>query len=220
MWARWEIDSNLNVGCKAAELALWLSEEEGRFGEVIKLLESPRAKKYSCLAHASMRNLLGQAYLMEASKISAGPSAANQHLLNRADQILNGDYTGVAAHAQSRPQYAQLKPFLEALVHPKEADAHGNTKLCQAIRQFNVAVVREQLEAGADPNLRCEYYAPVAMLVFMATRERATERRDIMRLLLEHGAAVTNMGGCQQPGPGSCREVLLPVMEEFVSKRK
>jgi hypothetical protein len=210
-----DIDSYVGMACKAAELAFWLSESEGRFQDVIKLLESPRSKQGNCLGLETNRTLLAQAYLMEAAKISARPSPANQHLLDRADQILNGDYTSVAAHAQSRPQYAKLKPFLENYVHPDEMDAHGVTKLCHAIWQLNVAVVREQLEAGADPNGRCHSNSLVGSLVFMATNEKDDQRREVMGALLEHGAPVTNIEACRSRDNGDCFEVLLPLMEKY-----
>jgi hypothetical protein len=218
--ARLEIDSSVGMACKAAELASWLGDGEGRFADVIKLLESPRAKQGNCLGLETNRTLLAQAYLMEAAKISAGPSQANQHLLDRADQILNGDYTSVAAHAQSRPQYSQLKPFLAAYVHPDEEDSSGVTKLCHAIRQLNVVVVREQLEAGADPNGRCHDESLVGSLVFMATQDHDQQRRDIMGALLEHGARVTNIDACRSRDSGDCSQVLLPVMEKYSSPAK
>jgi len=115
LWAQLEIESNLGMACKAHELASWLGEGHGRFAEVVKLLESPRAKRGNCLALAQNRTLLAQAYLMEAAKISAGPSAANQHMLDRVDQILDGDYSELIAHVQRGPFYSALRPFL----HPK-----------------------------------------------------------------------------------------------------
>lgn len=219
--ARLDIDSNIDMACKASELAFWLSEAQGRFADVITLLESPRAQQGNCLGLMRNRTLLGQAYLMEAAKISAGPSPANAHLVKKADQLLNGDYTSIAAHAQSRPQYEKLKPFLQAYVQPDEQDAHGVTRLCQAISQFNVAVVREQLDAGADVNGRCRGESLVGSLVFMAIVNRDDERREMMRALLEHGAPVTNIESCRnRNNGGDCFEVLLPLMEKYAKAAK
>ncbi|MEO8017010.1 MAG: hypothetical protein ABI769_04290 [Pseudomonadota bacterium] len=220
LWARLDIDSNLGMACKVHDLAFWLSEVDGKFPEVIKLLESPRAKEGHCLGLDANRTLLAQAYLMEAAKISAGPSPANKHLIDRADQVLNGDYTSVAAHVQGRPQYATLQPFLAAYVQPDEEDVNGVTKLCHAIGFLNVAVVREQLEAGADPNGRCRDESLVGSLVFMATVEKDERRREIMRALLEHGARVTNIDSCRSPNNGDCAQVLLPLMEKYSKSGK
>ncbi len=220
LWAKLDIESNRGIACKAHDLAFWLSEgDEDRFAEVIKLLESPRAQRGDCLGLMENRTLLAQAYLMEAAKLSAGPSRANQHLIDRVDELLNGDYTSVAAHAQSRPQYAVLRPFLQAFVHPDETDHNGVTNLCHAIGQLDVALVREHLEAGADPNGRCRHESLVGSLIYMATREQDEQRRDIMRALLEHGATVTNIDACRSPTMGDCAQVLLPVMEQYVKKR-
>ena len=163
--------------------------------------------------------MLAQAYLMEAAKINARPSPANQHLLNRANKLLNGDFTSVASHAQPRPQYATLKPFLDAYVHPDEEDSYGVTKLCHAISQLDAAIVRSELEAGADPNGRCRHESLVGSLVFMATRERDEARREVMRALLEGGAPVTDIEACRGGSMGDCREVLLPLMEKYAKKK-
>jgi tetratricopeptide (TPR) repeat protein len=112
--ARLDFDSSLGMACKFHDLAVWLGEVEGQFPEVIKLLESPRAKEGRCIDLANNRILLAQAYLMEAAKISPNPGSANRHLIERADRLLNGDYTGVTTYALPRPQYATLKPFLDA----------------------------------------------------------------------------------------------------------
>ena len=215
--ARLDIDSNLGMACKAAELAFWLSESQGRFAEVIQLLESPKAKQGNCLGLQRNRTLLGQAYLMEAAKISAGPSPANRHLLDRVDRLLNGDYTSIAAHAQSRPQYAKLQPFLTAYVQPDEEDGNGVTKLCHAINQLDVALVREHLDAGADPAGGCRGESLDGSLIRMAGGGMEDRRRDIMRALLEHGAPMTkqHLASCRDRDNGDCHEVLLPVMEKY-----
>ena len=213
--ARLDIESNLGMPCKAAELAFWLSESQGRYADVIKLLESPRAKAGNCNGLERNRILLAQAYLMEAAKISAGPSPANQSLLKRTDEILNGDYTGLAKHVMSRPQAAKLAPFLAEYVHPDEEDEGGTTALCNAISQLNVEAVRAQLDAGADPKGRCRHESLVGSLVYMATTDDDQRRRDVLRALLEHGAPVTNIDACRSPTMGDCREVLLPLMEKY-----
>lgn len=218
--ARFDIDSNLGMPCKAAELAFWLGESQRRFSDVIKLLESPRAKAGNCNSLKRNRTLLAHAYLMEAAKISAGPSPANQLLLDRADKILNGDYTDIAQYAMSRPQAATLAPFLAANVHPDEESTDGVTSLCSAISQLNVAAVRTQLEAGADPKGRCRNESLVGSLVYMATTQKDDQRREVLRALLEHGAPVTNIDACRSPTMGDCSEVLLPLMEKYYKPAK
>jgi hypothetical protein len=218
--ARLDIDSSVGMPCKAAELAFWLGEGKGRYSDVIKLLESPRAKAGNCSGLEANRVMLAQAYLMEAAKISAGPSPANQPLLDHVDQILNGDYTGVAQYVMSRPQAAKLQPFLAAYVQPDEEDSYGVTTLCRAIEQLNVEAVRVQLEAGADPNGRCRHESLVGSLVFMATTEKDDRRRDVMRALLEHGAPVTNIDACRSRDSGDCSTVLLPLMEKYYKPSK
>jgi hypothetical protein len=220
LWADLDIESSVGMPCKAAELASWLGDGEGRFADVIKLLESPRAKRGNCMGLEANRTLLVQAYLMEAAKISAQPGPANQHLIDRADKIVNGDYTDVAAHAQSRPHYAKLKPFIDALVHPDEADDDGVAPLCHAIMQLNVPMVRSLLQAGADPAGQCHGRSFVGYLVAMATDEKDDERRDIMSALLENGAPLTNMDSCRSRDNGDCSQVLLPVMERFAKGQK
>ncbi len=215
-----DIDSNAGMACKAHELAFWLSEAEGRFADVITLLESPRMQKGNCLGLEENRMLLAQAYLMQAAKISAGPSSQNAHLVKRADALLNGDYTSIAAHAASRPQYQQLKPFLDEYVHPEEQDTYGRNALCNGINQLNPAIVRSQLEAGADVNGSCRNESLVGSLVFMATREKDEQRRDVLRALLEHGAPVHPqlLSVCASKSQGDCSEVLLPLLQQYAKK--
>lgn len=216
--ARLDIDSGVGTECKASELAFWL-EGEDRFADVIKLLESPRARQSDCLGLRENRTMLAQAYLMEAAQLGARPGPANQHWLDKANRLLEGDFTSVAAHAQARPQYAKLKPFLDEYVHPEEQDAHGVTKLCHAISQLDAAVVRSELEAGADPKGRCRNESLVGSLVFMATVEQDEARREVMRALLEHGAPVTNIDACRSRNSGGdCADVLLPLMEKYSRK--
>ncbi len=215
-----DIDSNISMACRAYELAFWLSESQGRFSDVITLFESPRMQQGHCMGLEHNRTLLGQAYLMEAAKISAGPSDQNAHLIKRADEILNGDYTSVVAHAVNRPQYQALKPFFDALVHPEELDAEGWNTLCYAIDQLNPAIVRAQLEAGANVYGRCRNESLVGSLVFMATSEKVERRRDVMRALLEYGAPIRPelLKACASKSNGDCEKVLLPLLRFYAKK--
>jgi hypothetical protein len=215
-------DSNQEFSCKATEYAFWLSESQKRYDDVIKLLESPRAKAGRCSGIQPNRVLLAQAYLMNAAKISPHPGPANQKLLDKADAILNGDFTGISSHVTGRPQAAMLAPFLAAYVHPDEMDSAGETMLCRGIEQFDVALVVTQLEAGSDPNGTCRGESLVGSLVFMATVNKDEQRRDMMRALLAHGAPLKRkeLEVCRSKDNGDCSEVMLPVMEKYASRAK
>lgn len=206
---------NAGLACQMAKVALRLSEIEHRYADVIQLLESPQAREGNCTGLETNRILLAQAYLMEAAKISTRPGPANKKLVDRAHVVLNGDYTGLAAHVMSRPQAATLAPFLAGNLHPDEVNSRDSTTLCEAVNQLNVEAARAQLQAGADPNGRCRHESLVGSLVFMATTGKDDRRREIMRALLEHGATVTNIDACRSPTMGDCREVLLPIMEQY-----
>lgn len=211
------VNMNAGLACQMAKVAYRLTDEN-RYTDVIQLLESPRAREGNCTGLETNRILLAQAYLMEAAKISSRPSPSNRTLVERAGVVLNGDYTGLAAHAMSRPQAATLAPFLAGKIHPDEVNSRGATTVCEAINQLNVEAVRSALDAGADPNGRCRHETLVGSLVFMGTVERDDQRREIMRALLEHGATVTNLEACRSPTMGDCREVLLPVMEMYARR--
>jgi tetratricopeptide (TPR) repeat protein len=218
--ARLALNDPINAAYYATEYAIWLGEGEGRFSEVVKLFESPQSRSMGYLNDSENRMLLAQAYLMEAAKVSPRPGPANQHLISKADHLVNGDYTVVARHAQPRPYYPTIKPFLDALVHPLEEDGQGFTRLCAAIDQLNADQVREALQAGADPYGRCRGESLVGSLVFMATSDDDDKRRDVMKALLEGGAPVTNIDACRSKDQGDCSKVLLPLMEKYSRKGK
>jgi hypothetical protein len=223
LWARLEIESNIGTACKTAELAFWLSEIDGRFADVIKLLESPRAQKGNCLGLLDNRVLLAQAYLMEAAKINAGPSAANAQLVKRADQLLGGDFTSLKTHAMERPQYARLKPFLDARVKVDTVDRYGYTALCNGVMALDPVHVREELEAGANPNQKCANSTLVRYMMLIATNEKDEERREIMGLLLQHGAPLTKaeLEACGKSDEGDdCHEVMYPMMLEYAARAR
>jgi hypothetical protein len=113
-----------------------------------------------------------------------------------------------------------LKPFLDAYVHPDEQDSAGRNALCNGIGQLNADIVRSQLEAGADVNGRCRNESLVGSLVFMATRESDEQRRDVLRVLLEHGAPIRPqlLSSCAGKNMGDCREVLLPLLQQYAEK--
>ena len=221
-WAQFDADSTPNASCLAVEIAFGLSEGGQRHTDVIKLLESPRGSTGFCANDPMRRTLLAQAYLMEAAKISPRPGPANQKLIDKADKLVNGDYTGVAKLSIGRQQAATLAPFLEEYVHPEEQGSNGQTTICTAIDQLNVAAVRAQLDAGADVNGRCGSESLVSSLIFMATVNKDEQRRDIMTVLLERGAPLTkaNIASCRSRDNGDCHEVMLPVMEKYSARAR
>jgi tetratricopeptide (TPR) repeat protein len=210
-----KIDSSTPAAYKAQNLAVSLSEGLGRHAETRALLESPGAVRDGYLNSSLNRILLAQAYLMEAARVGAEPMPANEHLIQKAANVLRGDFTGLLEHVMSRPQYKDLQPFLASLTHPEEFNDVGRTPLCNAVIQLNVAAVEAQLNAGADPNGACETEdSLVGYLVFMATNKYVERRQGIMRLLLEHGAKPVKLDACRSPSSGNCSRVLLPLLEQ------
>lgn len=189
--ARLEFDSYMGDACKMGSYPWWLSEDKGRYADVIKLLDSPRAQRGDCLSNAMNRTLLAQAYLMEAAKISAGPTGANAHLTQRAGEILRGDYISLKTHAQARPQYQTLKPFLAGHVKVDQLDYAGLTALCRAVKNMKLEVVRDELASGADPKQPCYGDSLVGYAVRIMTNGESQLRRDVIEVLLAHGAPLT-----------------------------
>jgi hypothetical protein len=215
--ARLDIPSNTGMACKATELASWLGDGKQRFREVIELLESPKARQGNCLGTEANRTLLAEAYLVEAAKLSATSGPTNIALIEKASRLVEGNFTTVAIHAQGRPHYAAMKPLLSGLLDPLGTDTDGVTLLCHAIGRLDVAEVRAELDAGADPEGRCRGQSLVGSLVFMATR-KSEQRRAVMQVLLEHGAPVTNIDACRSRDSGDCSTTLLPLMEQYARK--
>lgn len=214
---RLQIDSSIPGAYKAQDLAMLLSEGKAKYAETRALLESPRAARENYLGLPQNRVLLAQAYLMEAAQLGAGPVPANEHLIQRAADVLQGDFTGLAAHVMSRPQSKKLQPFLAELTHPEERDDADRIALCNAVIQLNVDAVEAQLEAGADPNARCDAQeSMVGYVISMATTSYVERRQTVMRLLLEHGAKPVKLDMCRSPDTGDCADVLLPLLERYV----
>jgi len=74
--------------------------------------------------------------------------------------------------------------------------------------------------AYADPSAPCDHDTPVHGLLFMAATDKVAERQQILRLLLQHGAAVESLDFCASPDNGDCNKVLLPILQEFESQRQ
>jgi len=112
--AEFAIDSSVGLPCKAMGYASWLSDPgRKRFADTIKLLESPRASAGYCTGLETNRLLLAHAYLMEAAKIyPRGANPKNQNLVDRADQVVDGEYDELISFAMSRSDSTTLYPFL------------------------------------------------------------------------------------------------------------
>jgi tetratricopeptide (TPR) repeat protein len=97
---RMDIESSFGAGCKAVELAGWLGDRQGRFADVIELLESPRVKQGKCRDLEVNRTMLAQAYLMEAIKINPRRVPENQKLYDQAMRLVDGNAGRIVEHAQ------------------------------------------------------------------------------------------------------------------------
>jgi tetratricopeptide (TPR) repeat protein len=99
---RMEIESSFGMACKAMYLAGWLGDVQGRYADVIELLESPRVQEGSCGDLEENRTLLAQAYLMEAIKINPRQVPENQQLYDKAMRLIDGRVGRIVEHAQRR----------------------------------------------------------------------------------------------------------------------
>jgi len=210
--ARLDIDSNVGMACKAADLAWFLSESQKRYADVIKLLDSPRSRAGNCLGMETNRVLLAQAYLMQAADISPRPSEANKKLIDRAKAVMSGDFMPLAEHVNGRPQEMKLEPFL--------ADAIGETKLCRAIDQFDFVTVSLQLNMGSDPNGTCHGVSLVSSVVYMKTTQRPDERKAMLSAILAKGAPLTKKEFEDCRNSNDCSMVLFPILARYSSQVK
>jgi tetratricopeptide (TPR) repeat protein len=90
-----------------------LLHNEGRHGEVRKLLESPATCAGVCLRSKDNRVMLAVAYLLEAAAVDPQPSSANAPWVAKADAVLmKGDYTELIDALSGSPDARKLRPFL------------------------------------------------------------------------------------------------------------
>jgi hypothetical protein len=213
-----EADSAVTA-CKAKDLAMWLSWERGKYAETRQLLESPRATRTHCLSNATSRLLLAEAYIAEAVAISPRPSPKTERLVQRAAELVEGDFTELLRNAEIRESARHMQPFLAALVHPEEFDAAGNTPICNAIFLLKADVVAAQLDAGADPEGRCEgdKFSLVGSVIHQVTPNLVEKRKAVLRTLLEHGARPdkAELDACRGGKLGDCATVALPLIEQY-----
>lgn len=217
-WADLEYESQTPMPCKINHLATRLILIYDRYEDAQKLLESPRALAADCLGMEANRILLAEAYLFQASKIHAGPSPANAALVSKANELLRGDWSGLANSIVQQPQYHALLPFVASATAPTDVDHYGRTQLCVAVMASAVDAVRAQLDRGADPNGGCDGRSLIQEIVRTATNDpvRGPWQRDIVRMLRAAGARVTprDIEWCTNRDNGpNCRESLLPLLQ-------
>jgi ankyrin repeat protein len=213
-----KFESGTAMPCKFATLARWLTDEGGRSRDVIALLESPAAHAAECGGLITNRALLATAYLLEAAKIAPGPTPANESLVARATQILDGDFGQLVTMLTGRPELTTLKPFFGKAAYVDRPNEHGSTPLCTAVYTRNPEALRVQLEGGANPMQKCSGWEPLRLIMSWAGPEQATERYEMARLLLEAGAQPGDLGDCREDHATDCHVLLLPLLERYAKK--
>jgi hypothetical protein len=208
--------------CTLALQAQDIIEMRNEPHEGAQLIERYLGKSTPCEATPMVRELLAEAYLLQAAKIAPTPVPANAALVKRAKDVLDGSLTPVALHVATDPPLDPLIPFLKGFVDPKAVDQFGQTALCGAMRAFNPPMVKQALAEHADPNGSCRRDGQESILtsiLLMATQEHVAARQEIVRELLTRGARVEGMEGCAKPENGDCYSVLLPILQEFATRR-
>ena len=201
-------------GCTASEYATWLIEIKDRVDDARKVLETYVAGHERCPRRGHARVLLAYTYLIAAADIAPTATAANAVWLQRTDRLLEGDYSALASWLRDVPRGAKLWPLVADRFPPDTIDSAGRTRLCNAVMQLHIDVVRSELEKGADPDEDCDGNAPLSVLLRMKTREHPHERQRILRLLLEHGAT-REVQPCRKWFSEDCEEVFGPTLAEF-----
>jgi hypothetical protein len=184
------------------------------------LIERYLNKDNPCTATPLLHTLLAEAYLWQATKLSPIPDKSNAKLIAKAKAEMHGDFTPIAQRITYRPFLNPVLAFIEGAVDPRQTDERGQTVLCNALRALNPESLAAELDRGADPNAHCDNDTPVHDLLFMATANKVVERQRILRLLLQHGAAVEGLDFCASPDNGDCNKVLLPILQEYEHKRQ
>jgi hypothetical protein len=213
------MDSGAGRDCELASMANELIELNGDPAGGAALIEKYLHESGACMATATVRALLAEAYLLEAAKIAPQPTRGNAKLIRQAKETLGGDLMPVAQRIAPRAYLTPIIPFLKGSMDVREPDGDGNTLICSAVTYMNAAMVKAQLSEGADPNGECENESLVGRLLLVATTKRIPDRQLILRSLLERGARVEGLKSCADPGNGDCHEVFYPILKEFDDRR-
>ena len=176
----------------------------------------------TCGKALSLRTLLAEAYLLEASALEKKPGRKSAALVTRAKSVLNGNLTVLAQRVAARPFLTPLVPFLVGAVDSLEIDANGRNVLCNSVMALNPAMVKAELDRGANLKSDCHTGMPnetmVRSIIYMVTTKQIEERQAVLRLLLEYGAPVEGLAFCASPVNGDCATNLLPILQEFAAR--
>lgn len=187
------------------------------------LIEDSVKKSGQCLATPMIRTLLAEAYLLQAAQIAPQPTVQNQALVQKALKLMNGDLTEVARRAAPRtPTLDSLAPFFKGNVNSRAVDEYDQTTLCAAVVGLNPAMAKEELENGADANVKCEHFSLVKLVLTRPLdQQHIPQTQAILRLLLAHGAEfdAQAMNSCASLDNPDCGPLLLPILQEFDRKR-
>jgi len=205
----------ISEGCSATEYATWLIELKNRVDDARAVLERYVAGHVRCPSRAHGRVLLAYTYLIAAAEIAPTPTAANAAWLQRTDELLDGDYSALAAWLRDVPRGIKLTPLVANRFPPDTTDRDGRTPLCSAVMELNLDVVRAELERGADADQDCDGNALTWVLLTMKTQDHVAERRGILRLLLDHDARPYDEPGCHPFFSEDCAVVFGPTLAEF-----
>lgn len=202
-------------GCTAAEYATWLIELENRVDDARAVLERYVAQGVRCPRGADARMLLAYTYLIAAAEVAPNVTAANAVWIQRADEVLEGDYSTLAMWLRDVPRGIALWPLVADRFPADTADREGRTPLCRAVKELDLDGVRSELERGADPDQDCDGNALTWVLLTMRVPDRIDERRGILRVLLEHDARPYDIPGCHPWFSEDCAVVFGPTLAEF-----
>jgi hypothetical protein len=182
-------------------------------------LEHYLERSQFCLATPLIRTVLAEAYLLQAAGPPSSPPEIVERLRNQALAVLQGDLTPLAERVALRTNLSAVIPLLGNDYDLSDVDDVGRTLLCTAVVTLNAPMVEAVLARGADPSAPCEGRSPVGYLVLDLSTAHVTERQQIVRRLLEHGAAPEGIETCSKPEHVACKNVLLPVLQEFANRR-
>jgi hypothetical protein len=168
-----------------------------------------------------VRTVLAQAYLTQAAALSPVPDDRTRRLYDQARAVLQDDFTPLADWLTFRPKAtARLKGYLVQYADFRRYDGTNQSLVCKSITALNVAMLELALDHGASVDQTCEGASVVKRLLFMATGDHDVERQGVLRALLKHGATAEGFEICASPDNGDCRDVLLPILEEYRGRRR
>lgn len=145
-------------------------------------------------------------FLREAADIAPAPTPENQALIEKARQVVDGDFNGVAIRLGLYPDdFNRLVPLLvnEKPIDPNARSpvtrsAFSNTTiLCMLVTTYNVEGLLSVLPNDADVNADCGMMTPLANVAHDSNADTEIRRQMVM-ILLDAGADIDRAMG--QPG--------------------